>query len=74
MYAPSHWVALGQGNNWDQGYYVKARFLKYCSGLKYGFVAELNMKMKNGYSNDFFAQLLEKTVDRLWGDYKAKFN
>ncbi|XP_057502003.1 uncharacterized protein LOC130785819 [Actinidia eriantha] len=73
-YAPSHWVAPGQGNRWDQGYDVTARFLDYCNSLKNGFVAELNLKMKNGYSNDFFAQLLGKTVDQLWSDYKAKFN
>ena len=73
-YAPSHWVAPGRGNSWDQGYDVTARFLDYCNSLKNGFVAELNMKMKNGYSNDFFAQLLGKTVDQLWSDYKAKYN
>ncbi|KAK7847566.1 hypothetical protein CFP56_006459 [Quercus suber] len=30
-YAPSHWVQPGQGNSWDQGYDVTARFLDYCN-------------------------------------------
>ncbi|KAJ3690200.1 hypothetical protein LUZ61_019364 [Rhynchospora tenuis] len=72
-YAPSHWVKPGQGDRWDQGYDVTARFLDYCNGLKSGFVAQLNAKMKDGYSNDFFVQLLGKTVDQLWSDYKAKY-
>ncbi|PRQ21915.1 hypothetical protein RchiOBHm_Chr6g0244521 [Rosa chinensis] len=63
----------GDGNRWDEGYGVTARFLEYCNGLKDGFVAELNKKMIDGYSNDFFNQLLGKTVDQLWTDYKAKY-
>ncbi|KAI3448139.1 hypothetical protein Pfo_004804 [Paulownia fortunei] len=72
-YAPSHWVSPGQGDKWDQGYDVTARFLNYCNGLKNGFVAELNKKMRTGYSNNYFVQLLGKTVDQLWKDYKAKY-
>ncbi|XP_008800414.1 uncharacterized protein LOC103714784 [Phoenix dactylifera] len=72
-YAPSHWVKPGQGDRWDQGYDVTARFLDYCDSLKTGFVAQLNAKMKNGYSDDFFVELLGKTVDQLWSDYKAKY-
>ncbi|KAJ8647561.1 hypothetical protein MRB53_000584 [Persea americana] len=34
---------------------------------------DLNGKMRNGYSNDFFMELLGKTVDQLWADYKAKY-
>ncbi|KAL1342859.1 hypothetical protein HN51_029339 [Arachis hypogaea] len=70
---PSHWVKPGQGNKWDQGYDVTARFLDYCNGLKNGFVADLNKLLKNGYSDQFFVQLLGKTVDQLWKDYKAKY-
>uniref|UniRef100_N1R5H8 Uncharacterized protein n=1 Tax=Aegilops tauschii TaxID=37682 RepID=N1R5H8_AEGTA len=33
----------------------------------------LNAKMKSGYSDDFFAQILGKNVQQLWQDYKAKF-
>ena len=69
----SHWVKPGQGDRWDQGYDVTAQFLNYCNSLRNGFVAELNKKMKNGYSDQFFVDLLGKTVDQLWGDYKAKF-
>ncbi|CAA2967239.1 uncharacterized protein LOC111391744 [Olea europaea var. sylvestris] len=73
-YAPSHWVKPGQGNRWDQGYDVTARFLDYCNSLKGGFVAQLNKKMRNGYSDTYFVDLLGKNVDQLWKDYKAKYN
>ncbi|KAK8624912.1 hypothetical protein V6N13_089798 [Hibiscus sabdariffa] len=72
-YIPSHWVKPGQGNRWDQGYDVTARFLDYCDGLRHGFVAELNKKMRSGYNADYFVELLGKTVDQLWSDYKAKY-
>ncbi|KAI9181987.1 hypothetical protein LWI28_020794 [Acer negundo] len=72
-YAPSHWVKPGQGNRWDQGYDVTARFLDYCNSLRNGFVAELNKKMRSGYSNNYFVDLLGKNVDQLWRDYKAKY-
>ncbi|KAF5180096.1 Plant basic secretory protein (BSP) family protein [Thalictrum thalictroides] len=63
-YPPSHWVQQGGGDKWDQGYDVTARFLEYCSSLRVGFVAELNAKMRTGYSN-FFSDLLGKTLDQL---------
>ncbi|CAL4942536.1 unnamed protein product [Urochloa decumbens] len=72
-YAPGHWKQPGQGDRWDQGYDVTARFLDYCDSLKPGFVALLNAKMKDGYSDDFFAQILGKNVQQLWQDYKAKY-
>ncbi|KAK4739953.1 hypothetical protein R3W88_003650 [Solanum pinnatisectum] len=72
-YAPSHWVKPGQGDRWDQGYDVTARFLDYCNSLKSGFVAQLNKKMRTGYSNQYFVDLMGKTVEQLWRDYKAKF-
>ncbi|GMI83688.1 hypothetical protein like AT2G15220 [Hibiscus trionum] len=72
-YIPSHWVQPGQGNRWDQGYDVTARFLDYCDGLRHGFVAELNKKMRNSYNAGYFVKLLGKTVDQLWSDYKAKY-
>ncbi|KAF7127279.1 hypothetical protein RHSIM_Rhsim11G0159200 [Rhododendron simsii] len=71
-YAPSHWVKPGQGDRWDKGYDVTAYFLDYCDGLKSGFVAELNKKMRTGYNVNYFVELLGKTVDQLWSDYKAK--
>ncbi|KAL2490825.1 Plant basic secretory protein (BSP) family protein [Abeliophyllum distichum] len=73
-YAPSHWVKPGQGNRWDQGYDVTARFLDYCNSQKHGFVAQLNNKMRNGYSDRYFVDLLGKNVNQLWKDYKAKYN
>ncbi|KAM4098632.1 hypothetical protein ACJW30_07G092100 [Castanea mollissima] len=60
-YAPSHWVKPGEGKTWDQGYMID------------GFVAELNKKMKDGYNDSFFVDLLGKPVDQLWSDYKAKY-
>ena len=72
-YAPSHWVKPGQGDRWDQGYDVTALFLDYCNSLRNGFVAELNKKLRNGYSANFFVELLGKNVDQLWKDYKAKY-
>ncbi|WRX16289.1 hypothetical protein QQP08_008776 [Theobroma cacao] len=72
-YIPSHWVQPGQGDRWDQGYDVTARFLDYCNSLRNGFVAKLNKKMRTGYSANYFVELLGKTVDQLWSDYKAKY-
>lgn len=72
-YAPASWPKRGSGTNWDEGYAVTAYFLDYCESLRGGFVAELNKKMRDDYSNDFFVQLLGKTVDQLWSEYKAKY-
>ncbi|CAL1388648.1 unnamed protein product [Linum trigynum] len=72
-YGPSHWVEAGEGQRWDQGYAVTARFLDYCDHLREGFVAELNKKMRSHYDEGFFFDLLGKTVDQLWSDYKAKY-
>ncbi|RCV42345.1 hypothetical protein SEVIR_9G207800v4 [Setaria viridis] len=71
--APDHWRKAGQGDKWDQGYDVTARFLDYCDSLKQGFVAELNGKMKDGYSDGFFQDILGKDVQQLWQDYKAQY-
>ncbi|KVH93329.1 uncharacterized protein LOC112516717 [Cynara cardunculus var. scolymus] len=73
-YIPSHWVQPGQGDQWDQGYDVTARFLDHCEGLRNGFVAQLNKKMQYGYSVDYFVDLVGKTVDLLWSEYKAAYN
>ncbi|KAL9244948.1 hypothetical protein vseg_018662 [Gypsophila vaccaria] len=67
------WAQPGDGTSWDQGYSVTARFLDYCDGLLPGFVAQLNKKMKDGYSDGFFEDLLAKSVDQLWSDYKAMY-
>ncbi|CAN6304737.1 unnamed protein product [Urochloa humidicola] len=68
-YAPRNWVQPGQGGRWDQGFDVTARFLNYCDSVKPGFVAQLNAKLKYGYSDDFFAQITGKPVTQLWQDY-----
>ncbi|TYH90454.1 hypothetical protein ES332_A13G049000v1 [Gossypium tomentosum] len=62
-YIPSHWVQPGQGDRWDQRSDVTARFLEYYDGLRNGFVAELNKKMKSGHNAGYFVEL----------DYKAKY-
>ncbi|KAK3420508.1 hypothetical protein EUGRSUZ_G01338 [Eucalyptus grandis] len=72
-YVPGHWVQPGHGDRWDQGYDVTARFLDYWDGLRNGFVAELNKKMKTGFSDNYFVDLLAKTVDQLWSEYKAAY-
>ncbi|KAK2970774.1 hypothetical protein RJ640_009200 [Escallonia rubra] len=61
----------GQGDRWDEGYEVTARFLEYCDSLMTGFTAALNNKMRYAYSEDYFVQLLGKPVDQLW--YKALY-
>jgi hypothetical protein len=72
-YPAQGWVQPGQGDRWDEGYSVTARFLEYCDSLKQGFVAELNAKMKDGYSDGFFQDILGKDVQQQWQDYKAQY-
>uniref|UniRef100_A0A1J3F6W3 Basic secretory protease n=3 Tax=Noccaea caerulescens TaxID=107243 RepID=A0A1J3F6W3_NOCCA len=72
-YVPSYWGAPGRGDRWDQGYDVTMRFLDYCSDFRSGFVTELNKKMRSGYSDRFFVELLGKDVNQLWREYKAKY-
>ncbi|CAN6282642.1 unnamed protein product [Urochloa humidicola] len=72
-YPAQGWAQPGQGDKWDEGYSVTARFLDYCDSLKQGFVAELNAKMKDGYSDGFFQDILGKDVQQLWQDYKAQY-
>ncbi|KAJ9705853.1 hypothetical protein PVL29_003785 [Vitis rotundifolia] len=70
--APSFWARPGQGDRWDEGYDVTARFLDYCNSHRDGFVAELNKKMRGEYDSGFFVELQGKTVDQLWSNYKAQ--
>ncbi|CAN6310653.1 unnamed protein product [Urochloa humidicola] len=72
-YPAQGWVQPGQGDKWDEGYDVTAMFLVYCDSLKPGFVAILNAKMKYGYTDEFFAQILGKSVQQLWLEYKAMY-
>ena len=71
-YAPSHWVQPGQGDRCDQGYDITARFLDYCTDLRNGFVADLNKMMRTSFSALYLVDLLGKTVDELWIDYRAR--
>ncbi|KAK9667160.1 hypothetical protein RND81_14G237500 [Saponaria officinalis] len=63
----------GDGERWDEGAEITAYFLEYCNELRKGFVAELNAKMKNGYEESFFRELLGKSVEKVWDDYKDKY-
>ncbi|TVU32213.1 hypothetical protein EJB05_23935, partial [Eragrostis curvula] len=47
------------------------KFLDYCDSLSPGFVAVLNSKLKDGYNDDYFVQILGKDVQQLWQEYKA---
>ncbi|XP_022953028.1 uncharacterized protein LOC111455547 [Cucurbita moschata] len=73
-FVPGEWAAAGDGERWDDGGGgVTARFLEYLEGLGSGFVAELNRKMRNGYSEDYFVELMAATADELWAEYKAEY-
>ncbi|CAL1379340.1 unnamed protein product [Linum trigynum] len=63
-------VRPGEGHRWDQGNGVTARFLIYCNQLNKGFVGELNRKMRYGYTDGYFLDLLGKTIEQLWSNYK----
>ncbi|CAI0418506.1 unnamed protein product [Linum tenue] len=66
-------VKPGDGDRWDQGGGVTARFLVYCNQLKKGFVGQMNRKMRHGYTDGFFLDLLGKPVDHLWSNYKERY-
>ncbi|KAL7206432.1 hypothetical protein ACSBR2_019196 [Camellia fascicularis] len=72
-YTPPDFAQPGSGNQWDEGFGTTARFLEYCDGLKPGFVAALNKKMKNTWSSNYFVDLVGKPIDQLWTEYKAKY-
>ncbi|CAA0806795.1 Plant basic secretory protein (BSP) family protein [Striga hermonthica] len=61
------------GNRWDEGYGVTARFLKYCDPLSDGFTAELNNKMREVYRDEYFEELLGKPLGHVWREYKEKY-
>ncbi|XP_024959816.1 uncharacterized protein LOC112500547 [Cynara cardunculus var. scolymus] len=63
----------GDGDSWDQGYTVTARFLEFCDGIVPAFVAKLNKKMRFTYDVKYFENLTGKSVDQLWKEYKAKY-
>lgn len=73
IYKKGKYTKPGSGDRWDEGYGVTERFLEYCDSLRKGFTAEFNKKMRYSYSDHYFVQLLGKTVDQLWGEYKFKF-
>ncbi|KAF8009925.1 hypothetical protein BT93_J0794 [Corymbia citriodora subsp. variegata] len=65
-----YWPKRGSGTRWDEGFAVTAYFLEYCDSIRAGFVSDLNSLMKDHYTDAFLVQLLGKTVDELWDDYK----
>ncbi|KAI8025706.1 hypothetical protein LOK49_LG02G03411 [Camellia lanceoleosa] len=72
-YKPEFFARPGSGKRWDQGYSITARFLEYCDGLKPGFLAAMNRKMRNAWILNYFVELVGKPVDQLWREYKAKY-
>ncbi|OVA02042.1 Uncharacterized protein family [Macleaya cordata] len=72
-YPAPGWVQAGAGNSWDERSDVTAHFLDYCNSLRAGFVAELNSKMRTGYNANYFVELLGKTAEQLFSDYKAMY-
>lgn len=64
----------GQGEKWDEGYGTTSRFLEYCDGLRPGFTAELNRRMRKVYKEEYWKDLLGKSVDEVWKEYKAKYS
>ncbi|CAN1289275.1 hypothetical protein LINPERPRIM_LOCUS20193 [Linum perenne] len=71
--APDYWVKPGGGDRWDQGYDVTGRFVEYCEGVRRGFVADINRKMKDGYSDGCFDKVMGKSVGQVWNEYKKKY-
>ncbi|XP_024536701.1 uncharacterized protein LOC9645954 [Selaginella moellendorffii] len=72
--APSHWVKPGGGDRWDQGYDVTAYFFDYCNSLWGDFVWQMNARLANdAWSESVFSDLLGKSLQDLWTDYKNKF-
>lgn len=65
------WQPRARGGNWYDGYTTTAYFLDWIdSTQKPNFVNELNQKMADPWSNDFFLQLVGRGVDELWQDYQ----
>ncbi|GFP84618.1 basic secretory protease [Phtheirospermum japonicum] len=72
-YDPNDYTKPGEGNSWDEGYGVTARFLEYCDSLRDGFTADLNNMMREVYKDEYFQDLLGISLDQVWSDYKAKY-
>ncbi|XP_048131503.1 uncharacterized protein LOC115756644 [Rhodamnia argentea] len=64
------WPRRGSGLRWDEGYATTANFLEFCELLRPGFVSDLNAMMIDSYSDVYFWELLGKSVDVLWEEYK----
>ncbi|KAI3986967.1 hypothetical protein MKX01_039902 [Papaver californicum] len=69
----TYWAQRGSGNRWGERSDITAYFLDHCESLRGGFVAALNAKMKTGYDDYYFNELLGKSADEVFADYKAKF-
>ncbi|XP_071727064.1 uncharacterized protein [Rutidosis leptorrhynchoides] len=67
------YVKPGQGDRWDQGYGVTARFLEYCDSLTTSFVAKLNKLIRTAYDASYFEELTGKPVEQLWDEYKSHY-
>ncbi|GFP84623.1 hypothetical protein PHJA_000606200 [Phtheirospermum japonicum] len=63
-YDPNNYDKPGDGNSWDEGYGVTARFLEYCDSLRDGFTADLNNMMREVYKDEYFQDLLGISLDK----------
>ncbi|KAL8503039.1 hypothetical protein ACS0TY_021964 [Phlomoides rotata] len=72
-FEPEGYTKPGEGNRWDEGYGVTARFLEYCDTLRSGFTPGLNNKMRQVYKDEYFQDFLGKPLDQVWKEYKAKY-
>lgn len=69
--ASAGWSPRARGGNWYDGYTTTAYFLAWIQSThKPRFVNQLNQKMAQSWSNDFFLQLVGRSVDELWQDYQ----
>jgi len=65
------WGPRAKGGNWYDGYTTTAYFLDWiATNKKPGFVNDLNLKMAQPWSNDFFQQIVGTGVDELWTEYQ----
>lgn len=65
------WSPRARGGNWYDGYTTTAYFFDWIETTqKPNFVNEMNLKMADPWSNDFFLQIVGRGVDDLWNDYQ----
>lgn len=65
------WLFRVCGGNWYDGYIMIVYFFDWIEIMqKLNFVNEMNFKMVDFWSNDFFLQIVGWGVDDFWNDYQ----